>query len=136
MEQLKTFRTKFNANIDSHEKLTVLLSEVVDANEEDKSATNNELEKCASLNMDANEVIATVDERIQILEVGDVKYTVRRTATLQDEKVEHEIEKLKLETEYQRSKIEQMKANGGETRKQKIKLPPVNLPSFSGKIVY
>ena len=86
--QLKGIRTKLNANIESHGKLTTLLGEVDDVSEEDKEATSKALEVCAELNMDANEMVAAVIERIEEMDMEDNKDSMDRAKIMLTDKAE------------------------------------------------
>ena len=135
--RIKVFQAKFNANVAALEKLTTSLSEAVDTDDASKAATESTLEECSGLIMDAGEISAALELHLHELDLGDSKYTVKQNAIMQGEKVEREIEKLKVETEYRRSKMEQLrKIDGSEKKgKVKIKLPTVTLPTFSGTII-
>ena len=51
---------------------------------------------------------------------------------LTQEKLEREVENLKLDSEYRRAQIDALK-NGTDGRKSTVKLPRIDLPEFSGK---
>ena len=77
--------------------------------------------------IDAEETYAALSEQIEGCVDDDEKKK-------QNMKVEYEIEKLKVETEYNRKKIEKLETeNGNNNDKQIIKLPFISVQRFSGK---
>ena len=131
---LKEFCAKFNINVAALEKLTNSLSEAVDTDESSILVTETTLEECSELIMGAGEVTATLE-----LELGtaNIRNAVMQSEKIEREKIEREIEKLKVETEYKRSKMEQLKNVDSSDKKDNVKskLPTVTLPTFSGKII-
>ena len=133
VRRLKDIRTKLAANIASHEKIYVKLSELTDVTEEDQIIIDKELEASTELNIDANEIYELLTGRIdESLISQDASRMDAKTQ--KDKKIEYEIEKLKVETEYARSKMEKLNNGSSDGATPKIKLPVLALPSFTGTI--
>ena len=133
--RLKGIRTKLASNMAYHSKLTAALTELVDVDEAEQVIIDKELEKCTVLEMTANEVYDAVNELVEeAVESRDgsaFKFQVH-----QHEKLQYEIDKLKVETEYKRVQLEKLKHDvDGDTKlHQRIKLPKLCLPTFTGTI--
>ena len=128
--RMKDVRIKLAANIESLEKTTDKLNELKDIAEEEQIIINNEFEKSAQLNVEANEIYYTLNQRIDEVDVKGRK-AIR---IKEDEKLERELEKIKLETEYRRSKLEKLREDKRGETTRKIKLLILSLPSFSGTV--
>ena len=92
---------------------------------------DKEWESSADLNLDANEVLGSLNHRI--VEMKESETSLSKTSK-EDEKIDREIEKLKVDTEYKRKKMEKLQDKSDELTTQNIKLPTLELPTFAGKI--
>ena len=101
------------ANSDSHAKLISGLAELGgDISPEELIIIDDGMNKGTELQMDAEEMIAALDEYIATHQ-GDKGAPGKN---LETEKLEREIEKLKVETEYARSRIEKSKVADTKTK--------------------
>ena len=132
VNRLKQLRTQLIANRDYHEKLTSELSRLlgVVTNPDEITIIEAELLTCTELDMDANEICMNIDEFLS----DSVKPAVKVDMIQQKEceKLECEIEKLKVETDCARAKL--TKFGGDEGISQRAKLPQLTLPTFDGKV--
>ena len=133
---LKNLRSKLTANINSHdvsfEKLCYLQN--VDVGE--KEAVENDIETSTELVLDANEALHSLNEFI--LTVETVRDTERSKFEQQREILE--IENLKLENDCRKIELEKLtqvnkSSITSDVKMQKIKLPEIPLPTFSGNII-
>ena len=124
LPKLKTIRVKLISNIEYHERLTKELRDLTDLDDEEQTIVDAEIEKATVLDMDAKESCAVLTEYIS--ENGEDKKNELSVVT-------YEIEKLKVETDYIRKKMEKLNAETkGTVNQQKIKLPTVALQKFCG----
>ena len=126
-------RSKLAANINSHAKLINELGKLdfTNLSGEESGIINTELENGAELQMDAEEVLTMLNEvtRKGLQSDGDTKVKAG-----EEEKLEREIEKIKIETEYARSQLEKIRLDGPGNSTKKVRLPKLSLPYFDGKI--
>ena len=116
------------ANRDALDVLINKLDAVTDINtEEEKSAVCQALE---------NGLVQLLDDAISDAEIStkpvDIVPRLSVLDKLTQEKLEREVENLKLDSEYRRAQIDALK-NGTDGRKSTVKLPRIDLPGFSGK---
>ena len=128
-----SIRSKLVANIGSHEILIRRLGEVVNVLEDEQTIIDNELEKGATLNMDAKETLQSLDDVITQLAKQNITTKVTESEILNNEKIKREIKNLKLETEYKQVQLETLK-NLADSKKYCVHLPKIALPEFTGKI--
>ena len=97
---------------------------------------NKELENATELELDANEILQMINDRIE-LELAPTSEQLVDTKSKVEEKITYEIEKLKIESDYKRAKLKKLSEEGhheATSANRKIKLPDLPLPSFSGDI--
>ena len=138
--KIKSVRVKLKANIQYHEKLTEQLCGLSGLPEDEQKIVETEIDACTELNMDAQELIYTADEMLQEGASSDSKHDVQ-VQVMQTEKLQHEIEKLRIENDAARKRIDNMVSTSNppkpvvqETRR-KVKLPTIPLAKFSGDIL-
>ena len=103
-----------------------------DVTEQERIIIDDEISKGAELQMDAEEALAALTERIS---AGREEKDYAMIKLKETEKIDREIEKLKIETEVARSRLEKGKHEGAVNKFiQKVKLPKLPLPVFGGKI--
>ena len=132
--RMKDVRTKLTANIEHHDKLMENLGAIDgdDVTEQERIIIDDEISKGAELQMDAEEALAALTER---LAAGREEKDYAMIKLKETEKIGREIEKLKIETEVARSRLEKGKHEGAVNKFiQKVKLPKLPLPVFGGKI--
>ena len=132
---LRSLRSKLNANIQSHEQACEKLNLLKDLPHEEQSIVEKEIEVSTELSLDAYEALQTLNEYMEDGNHGvDTKQFDQQREIL-------EIEKLRLENDYKRAELENLKevAVANEAKKggtnetdnwQKIKLPEIPLPKF------
>ena len=121
-------RTKLVAAIKYHEAILEKLSNYDAANEDEEETLQKELTHCTNLSMDANEAREILDEKID-----EVDKRAAMSFVKQQEKLDREIEKLKVETEFTRQKMEHFN-NDEKKNGQQVRLPKIELPHFDGNI--
>ena len=133
---LKHLRSKLTANINTHQVCFEKLCNLQNVDVGEKEAVENEVETSTELVLDANETLHSLEEFILIAE------TVRDADSIKLEQQKHnlELEKLKLENDYKRMQLDKLKIEKEtsivvDIKKQKIKLPEIPLPTFSGNII-
>ena len=130
--RLKQIRSKLVSNKEYHEKLTAELAELVGAADDadEDAIIETELDRCTELELDANEMYTNLNDFLSERDKvgGDVLMQQKES-----DKLDREIEKLKVETEYTRALLEKL---GGDNEKvaRPAKLPRLTLPTFDGKI--
>ena len=110
---------------------------VTDINtEEETLAVSQALENGLVLSLDAKEMVQLLDDAISDTENATKPVDIVPGQSVLDkltqEKLEKEVENLKLDSEYRRAQIDALK-NGTDGRKSTVKLPRIYLPEFSGK---
>ena len=134
-EQLENVRTKLVANMSSYETLIGKLNEVEAKTNDETELIENELERCAELKMDADEILHALNEQIAKNEREDDTTLLEETKLMENEKVQQELEKLKVEIECKRLEITKLKNEDEMKRNAKqVRLPKIELPKFSGNI--
>ena len=131
--RLQPPRAKLVANIEYHSKLIGDLKELTPVDDVEADSIASDIERCTILEMDAREMMVAVNDKINnVLESrdSDVRINIRKMET---EKLQREIEKLKVETDYKRAQMDKLKKEDTEKTVQTVKLPRLNLPTFSGK---
>ena len=132
---LKNLRAKLNANIVSHHQTFSKFNELTELDDEEQIIVDKEIETSTNLDLDAAEANQLINE---LIEDGEQKKTVIRQRKRDEERELLELEKLKLETECKRVQLEKLKDTEEKTadtaNNQKIKLPTLTLPTFSGKV--
>ena len=123
--KIKSVRSRLLANNASHDGLIKKLEDVTNNDADEQIIIDNELESGATLSMDAVETLQLLDDCI---DNTDDKAAVLKS-TLSDEKMQMELENLKLESDYKRAQIKAVKSGTGG-RKDTIKLPKISWPSF------
>ena len=107
LTRLKTVRSKLVANIHAHEELTDKLTESVPKDDVEAKVIEEKLTSCMSIHMDGKEVLQMLDDR---LSEGFLRTkTPTQSEILQTEKVQYEIENLKLENELKKEQLESLR---------------------------
>ena len=130
---------KLKANMEYHEKLTEHLCNVSAADENEQKAIETDIDTCTVLNMDGHEWLCSIDEMISGAAPEDSKMGLE-IHLKQSEILNQEIEKLKLENEAMRKRLESepttmVKGSDSHEVRRKVKLPLIPLPKFSGDIL-
>ena len=140
VDTIKAVRVKLKANMEYHKKLTEQLCALDGLPSDEQKIVEQEIDKCTDTNIDCQELMFAANE---LLERGtsDSKYDVE-IQVKQSEKLQHEIEKLKLENDAARKRIDDMMSAPNHTTtnvvqetRRKVKLPPIPLAKFSGDIL-
>ena len=141
VSSLKSVRPKLKANIGYVNTLIEKLHEVKASNDDEQTAIDDELVRCADLLMDACEYLDTANELLDnnTREDGKTAATLRLKET---EKIERELENLKLESEVKRAQLANLnnenKAGGVANipaSSKGVKLPRIELPEFGGNVL-
>ena len=133
--KLKYVRSKLLANICSHGELLGKFEELADLDDEEQTAVNQLLDEDTKVRMDAKEMLQLLDDVMNETDVKRLEASSSIAPTvdkLMQEKLEREVENLKVESEYRRAQIEALK-NSVNGKKGMVKLPRIDLPEFSGK---
>ena len=141
VNNVKVIRVKLKANIEYHEKLTEQLCALSGLPEEEQEIVEAEIDKCTNTNMDCQELMCMANELIDDGTPSDSKLGLE-IQVKQTEKLEHEIEKLKLENDAARKRIDDMLSAPKPTTvsvpqetRRKVKLPTIPIVKFNGDIL-
>ena len=85
--RLEAIRSKVATNLKYHEELTLKLSDVSEVTNEEQALHDATLEQCGSLNMDAMEMIQSLDDRMAKLNAVEKKETKSHVQMLEEEKI-------------------------------------------------
>ena len=139
LKTLKLLRTKLLANMQSHEKMYIKLDALSTTDEDEQGIIDDEHEKSLQLEMNANESLEIINSHILEMEADGSKMSSSKTK--EDEKLEREIEILKIEAQIKQKQLENITSGEDgkpdtpeKTVSQKINLPAIKLPNFSGQI--
>ena len=131
--KLQPVRAKLVANIEYHSKLIGDLRGLTPVDDIEADGIASDIARCTELDMDAREMMVALNDKINgVLESRDseVEHSIRK---MESDKLLREIEKLKVETDYKRLQMDKLKKEDVEKNVQTVKLPRLNLPTFSGK---
>ena len=130
--KLKQVRSRFMANMEYHSKLSCDLANLLGTTgaPDEEVIIEKEVNDCTELTMDANEIYADLIEILSGIQADRHDDNVKRK---ESEKLDREIEKLKVETEYARAQLDKIHLKD-EENKIRVKLPTLTLQSFTGKV--
>ena len=140
--QLKGIRSKLKANIVYFNELIEKLRDVQTSSDDEQIIIEDELERCTEIQMDASECMDELNELVDHAK-GDDK-TTALLKLKETEKLERELENLKLEGDLKRAQLASMNESkdAGATNalvathaKKRVKLPTIELPEFGGNIL-
>ena len=140
---LKTLRPKLNANLVYVNRLVEKLQEVSTTDDEKKKAIAAELEKCFELQMDVCECSNIAGELLDNPSDNDNKL-VALVRSKEAEKLDRELENLKLEGDVKRAQLASLTESGRTVSNalvseasvnKRVKLPALELPEFDGDIL-
>ena len=138
IDKLRELKGKVQSNLKYHENLTNQLGDVDDDDEGEREKTDDEFDRCMTLNIDAREMLSVIDECISEENRRDSMNRsvseVKTTEELVNRKTAEEIENLKLEGEIKRLQLEKVTKSEGTTVNA-VKLPKIKLPEFSGDVL-
>ena len=138
---LKNLRPKFNANLTYFNNVVEKLQGITASNEDEEKLIEAELEKCIEIQMDSCEWVDMMNERIN--NPTDDNKTSALMKMKEEEKVERELENLKLEGDVKRAQLASLKnastvvgvQGTTEQSNKRVKLPRLELPEFEGDIL-
>ena len=131
---LEELMFKITANIESHEKVYNKLYGITDLSQEEQEIVDAVIDEAVILEADANEILQKLKFKV---DRGTLKDGIK--SEVGDNKSNIEIEKLKVETETHRKKLELLSKTEVntevKTRHSDVKLPKLSLVTFSGDIL-
>ena len=140
VDNLRELRSKLKTNIEYYEKVTNKFYDLVGVSEEEQKIVDGEIEKCTELLMDANEVADLINEMIDGSASEDLDKSLTLLKVKETQKIDFEIENLKLEGDVKRAQLEKLKtpetsAKAEGSVKKRVKLPTIELPEFNGDVL-
>ena len=129
ISSLTSIRSKISANMKYYETVLEKLNALTATSDEDDSIMKKEIATCTNLCMDANEMLQTIDDTIAAHK-QEADKSLAESGKMQQEKLQREIEKLKVDTEYKRKQMEKLQIDDRKQEEQHVRLPKIELPKF------
>ena len=140
VDNLRDIRSKLKTNIEYYEKVSNKLYDLVGVSEDEQKIVDGEIEKCTELLMDANEIANLINETLDGSASEDLDKSLTVLKVKEAQKIDMEIENLKLEGDVKRAQLEKLKTpetsdKPNSSVKKRVKLPTIGLPEFNGDVL-